>query len=376
MLPIDFESTLWIGARPARTDNRSINQGSRAMLDQDRCWQALCERDAAFDGRFVFAVRSTGIFCRPSCPARRPARERTAFYTDPAAAQAAGYRPCRRCSPCGPSPSEQLDALVIAACRLLDETETSLPLQQLAARIGLSPAYLSRAFKARTGMTPRAWSAARRRERLETHLTEADSVLDAALAAGYSGTRAPYADTQALTPAQRRRKGAGETLRYALTPCPLGQLLVASSDKGICALLFGDDQTALEDELRSRFAAAQLQRDQEGLGEWLQAIVSQLEEPQRAAQLPLDLRGTAFQQRVWQALQQIPAGETRRYGELAATLGSHARAVARACASNPVGLLVPCHRVVGSHQALTGYRWGLERKAALLEREAQGDSGA
>jgi len=201
-------------------------------------------------------------------------------------------------------------------------------------------------------------------------------VLDAALAAGCSGTRAPYADTQALTPAQRRRKGAGETLRYALAPCPLGLLLVAASDKGICALLFGDDQTALEDELRSRFAAALLQRDQEGLGEWLQAIVSQLEEPQRAAQLPLDLRGTAFQQRVWQALQQIPAGETRRYGELAASLGSHARAIARACASNPVGLLVPCHRVVGSQNALTGYRWGLERKAALLEREAGGDSGA
>jgi len=346
------------------------------MLDHDRCWQALCERDAAFDGRFVFAVRSTGIFCRPSCPARRPARERVVFYADAAKAETDGFRPCRRCSPCGPSPSEQLDALVVAACRLLDEAEAPLPLQQLAARIGLSPAYLSRAFKARTGMTPRGWSAARRRERLETHLVEADSVLDAALAAGYSGTRAPYAEAQALTPAQRRRKGAGETLRYALAPCPLGLLLVASSDKGICALLFGDDPTALEDELRSRFAAAQLQRDQEGLGEWLRAIVSQLEEPQHAARLPLDLRGTAFQQRVWQALQQIPAGETRRYGELAAALGSHARAVARACASNPIGLLVPCHRVIGAQHALTGYRWGIERKAALLEREAQSEPGA
>lgn len=346
------------------------------MLDQNRCWQALCERDAAFDGRFVFAVRSTGIFCRPSCPARRPARERVAFYAEPAEAEAAGFRPCRRCSPCGPSPSEQLDALVVAACRLLDESEAPLTLQQLAARIGLSPAYLSRAFKARTGMTPHAWAAARRRERLETQLPNAESVLDAALAAGYSGTRAPYANAQPLTPAQRRRGAAGETLRYAVAPCPLGLLLITSSDKGICALLFGDAETALEEELRSRFAAAQLQRDQDGLGEWLQRIVSQLEEPQRAARLPLDLRGTAFQQRVWQALQQIPAGETRRYGELAATLGSHARAVARACASNPIGLLVPCHRVVGSQQALTGYRWGLQRKAALLEREAQDEPGA
>ncbi|WCR42713.1 bifunctional DNA-binding transcriptional regulator/O6-methylguanine-DNA methyltransferase Ada [Stutzerimonas stutzeri] len=346
------------------------------MLDEDRYWQALCERDAAFDGRFVFAVRSTGIFCRPSCPARRSARERVAFYADGEAARVAGFRPCRRCSPLGPSPSQQLDALVVAACRLLDDAVTPLTLPQLAARIGLSPAHLSRAFKARTGLTPHAWAAARRRERLDAQLPKADSVLDAALAVGYSGTRGPYAEAQALSPAQRRRKGAGETLRYAMASCPLGLLLIAASDKGLCALLFGDDEAALEQELRSRFAAATLQRDQAGLGNWLQAIVGQLEEPQRAAQLPLDLRGTAFQQRVWQALQQIPAGQTRRYGELAASLGSHARAVARACASNPVGLLVPCHRVVGSQNALTGYRWGLARKAALLEREGQGESGA
>lgn len=345
------------------------------MLDQDRCWQALCERDAAFDGRFVFAVRSTGIFCRPSCPARRPLRERVNFYDNAAAAEAAGFRPCRRCSPQGQSPSQQLDALVIAACRLLDEAEGPLPLRQLAARIGLSPAYLSRAFKARTGLTPRAWGAARRRERLEAQLPDATSVLGAALAAGYSGTRAPYTEATALTPAQRRRKGAGESLRYALAPCPLGLLLVAASDKGVCALLFGDDEAALEDELRTRFGAARLQRDQAGLGDWLQAIVEQLEEPRHAAQLPLDLRGSAFQQRVWQALQQIPVGETRCYGELAEALGSHARAVARACASNPVGLLVPCHRVVGSQQALTGYRWGLARKAALLEHEARHKTG-
>ena len=188
------------------------------MLDEDRCWQALCERDAAFDGRFVFAVRSTGIFCRPSCPARRPARERVAFFADGEAARAAGFRPCRRCSPMGPSPSEQLDALVVAACRLLDEATAPMTLPQLAARIGLSPTHLARAFKARTGLTPHAWATARRRERLDAQLPEAGSVLDAALAVGYSGTRAPYAEARALTPAQRRRKGAGETLRYALAP--------------------------------------------------------------------------------------------------------------------------------------------------------------
>lgn len=339
------------------------------MLDSNHCWQALCDRDARFDGRFVFAVHSTRIFCRPSCPARRPRRDGVSYFQHVSEAEAAGFRPCRRCSPLGKSLAEQLDELVIAACRILDESAEPMTLEQLASRIGLSPSHLARAFKARTGLTPRAWAAARCRERLETALPHAESVLDAALDAGYGSTRGAYQYSVALSPAQRRHKAAGETLRYAISPCPLGLLLVAGSDSGICALLFGDEEQVLLAELHVRFAAAELIRDQAGLGMWLRSILAQLEEPSRAAQLPLDLRGTAFQQRVWQALQDIPAGETRRYGELAASLGSHARAVARACASNPVGLLVPCHRVVGANQALTGYRWGIERKAALLESE-------
>lgn len=345
------------------------------MIDFERCWQALCERDAGFDGRFVFAVRSTRIFCRPSCPARRPRRDGVSFFSNAADAEAAGYRACMRCAPHGQSPAEQLDGLVIAACRLLDASAAPMTLDTLAARIGLSSSHLARAFKARTGLTPHAWAAARRRERLETHLPAADSVLDAALDAGYGSTRGAYQNVTALSPAQRRRKGAGESLRYAISTCPLGLLLVAASDNGICALLFGDDEQALLGELQSRFAAAELRLDQTGLGGWLQPILAQLDEPSRAVRLPLDLRGSAFQQRVWQALQDIPPGQTRRYGELAESLGSHARAVARACASNPVGLLVPCHRVVGANQALTGYRWGIERKAALLESERE-DSGA
>lgn len=338
------------------------------MLDLDLCWRALCERDARFDGRFVFAVHSTGIFCRPSCPARRPRREGVSYFKHAQEAEAAGFRACRRCSPQGRSPAEQLDELVIAACRLLDRSE-AMTLEQLAGRIGMSPSHLARAFKARTGLTPRAWAAARRRERLEGALPDADSVLDAALDAGFGSTRGAYQHSTALSPAQRRRKGAGETLRYAAGPCPLGMLLIAASERGVCALLFGDDEQALVAELQSRFAAANLACDQAGLGKYLARVVAQLEEPERAACLPLDLRGTAFQQQVWQALQDIPPGETRRYGELAAGLGSHARAVARACANNPVGLLVPCHRVVGANQSLTGYRWGIERKAALLESE-------
>ena len=351
------------------------------MLDPELCWQAVCARDASRDGQFVTAVRSTGIYCRPSCPARRPRRDNIEFHPSAESAEAAGFRPCRRCSPKGASPAEQMDALVAAACRLLEQTSTPLTLAQLAARIGLSPSHLARAFKTRTGLTPKAWADAHRRARLEAKLPQAPSVLAAALEAGYSGTRALYERPGALSPAQQRRQGAGEALRYAITPCPLGLLLLAASEKGVCALLFGDDEASLEDDLRHRFAAARLQRDDAGLGDWLHSVVAQLEEPERAARLPLDLRGTAFQQRVWRALTQIPSGETRRYGELAASLGTHARAIARACASNPVGLLVPCHRVVGGDGARLGYRWGAQRKAALLDgeravlREAEPEAG-
>ncbi|MDG9924582.1 MULTISPECIES: bifunctional DNA-binding transcriptional regulator/O6-methylguanine-DNA methyltransferase Ada [unclassified Pseudomonas] len=339
------------------------------MLDQDHCWQAVCDRDAGQDGRFFFAVKSTGIYCRPSCPARRPRRDNVSFHTNAASAEAAGFRPCRRCSPTGKSSAEQLDELVIAACRLLENSDTPPTLDWLATRIGLSASHLTRAFKARTGLTPRAWFDAHRRQRLEATLPQSGSVLQAALDAGYSGTRALYEQPAGLSPAQRRQKGAGEVLRYAITLCPLGLLLLAASDKGACALLFGDDELELEAELQQRFAAAELRRDQRGLRDWLREVVSQVEEPSRAASLPLDMRGTAFQQQVWQALRNIPPGQTRRYGELAEQLGSHARAVARACASNPLGLLVPCHRVIGASGALTGYRWGVPRKQALLDQE-------
>ncbi|GLU37445.1 MULTISPECIES: bifunctional DNA-binding transcriptional regulator/O6-methylguanine-DNA methyltransferase Ada [Pseudomonas] len=341
------------------------------LPDDERCWQAVCERDAGFDQRFVFSVRSTGVYCRPSCPARRPSRANVRFHADAAAAEAAGFRPCKRCTPDGESPAQRLDALVAAACQLLEQAERPLTMDELAARIGLSASHLARAFKARTGLTPRAWAEARRQQRLAAALPQARSVLDAALEAGYSGTRALYEAPTALSPAQRRQKGAGTRLRYAIAPCPLGQVLLAASPRGVCALLFGDAPEQLEAELRQRFAAAELQRDDAGLGDWLGRVLRQLEQPERAAGLPLDLHGSAFQLRVWRALAQIPSGQTRRYGELAEQLHSHPRAIARACASNPVGLLVPCHRVVAADGGSGGYRWGLERKRELLRREDQ-----
>lgn len=340
------------------------------MLDPDRCWQAICTRDATQDESFVFAVRSTGIYCRPSCPARRPMRDNVSFHVDAAAATAAGFRPCKRCAPHGQSPAQQLDALVVAACELLSSTQPTPSLAQLAARIGLSASHLARAFKARTGLTPKAWADAHRRERLAQQLPGADSVLAAALDAGYAGTRALYPQSAALSLAQQRKRGAGERLRYSIAPCPLGQLLLASSTKGVCALLLGDSPAALLTELQQRFAGADLQADDLGLRDWLRQVITQIREPQRAAQLPLDIRGTAYQQRVWHALQHIPSGQTRTYAALAAQLNSHPRAIARACASNPLGLLVPCHRVIASNGSLSGYRWGLPRKAALLNHEA------
>ena len=310
------------------------------MLDSQRCWQAVCARDAAEDDNFVFAVRTTGIYCRASCPARRPLAKNIAYYADAAGAEAAGFRACQRCAPNGQSPTALLDELVAATCRLLKESPEPLTLTQLAARIGVSASHLSRAFKARTGMTPKAWQLA----------------LEQTSPATASRPR-------------QHRKGAGMQLRYAISPCPLGFLLLACTAKGICALLFADSPAALEAELAGRFPAAERTLDQTQLSPWLEQVLAQLKQPARAAHLPLDLQGTAYQQRVWQALQKIPAGETRNYGQLAAELDSHPRAVASACARNPVGLLVPCHRVIGVNGALSGYRWGLQRKSALLRAE-------
>ncbi|WP_462381165.1 bifunctional transcriptional activator/DNA repair enzyme AdaA [Pseudomonas sp. Marseille-QA0892] len=338
------------------------------MLDTVRCWHAVRERDERFDGQFVFAVRSTQIYCRPSCPARRPRESNVAFFPSGSEAKAAGYRACFRCSPDGPSLAEQMDRLVEAACKLLDSPER-VTLDQLSARIGVSSSHLARAFKARTGLTPRAWAAHRRALRLQATLPVSPNVLEASLESGYTSTRELYEKPTGMRPSARLRRGQGETLHYTLAPCALGYLLVAVSERGVCAVLFDDTSEALVSDLRSRFAAAALIRDDHRLQTWLNEVLAGLDEPSRAAALPLDLRGSAFQLRVWDALQSIPAGETRTYGALAADLASHPRAIARACASNSVGLLVPCHRVVAANGQSGGYRWGLLRKAALLANE-------
>ncbi|WXL25150.1 methylated-DNA--[protein]-cysteine S-methyltransferase [Ectopseudomonas mendocina] len=319
------------------------------MLTPEQCWKAICDRDASHDGEFVFAVSSTGIYCRPSCPARRPKREHVSFYPTPEAAVAAGYRPCKRCSPQGQSPAQQLDTMVQAACDLL--SQQPLTLDQLATRIGFSASHLSRAFKARTGMTPHAWAKAHEREKMDR-------------TAMLSNT------------GNGRKQALPEQIRYAIADCTLGLTLMACSEKGVCAVLFADSPDALEHELHQRFPTARLEQDDHGLKDLLGELLRQIREPQRAAHLPLDIRGTAFQQQIWNKLREIPSGQTRTYAQLATEVGSHPRAVARACASNPLGLIVPCHRVIASNGNLSGYRWGLARKQAILDQEKQATATA
>lgn len=345
------------------------------MHEEER-WQAVLRRDGGCDGRFVYAVRSTGIYCRPSCPARRPRREMVEFYASPEEAERAGYRPCRRCRPDGATPAEPNLDLVGAICRYLDEAREPAPtLADLGRRFGLSPSHLQRTFKRIVGVSPRQYAAARRLERFRGRLQQGAPVTQALYEAGYESASSAYdQDSRRLgmAPGRYRRGGAGMQIAYTAAPCPLGRLLVAATEAGICAVKLGDSEAALEEALRAEYPAAAIRRDDARLGPWVQAILAHLRGAQPHLDLPLDVRATAFQERVWQALRAIPYGSTRSYHDIAAAIGqpAAARAVARACAANPVALLIPCHRVIREDGGLGGYRWGFERKRALLDAEA------
>jgi AraC family transcriptional regulator of adaptative response/methylated-DNA-[protein]-cysteine methyltransferase len=350
----------------------------RALKEQpitdDRYWQAVLEREAAMDGRFVYAVRSTGIYCRPTCPSRRPRRDQVQFFAQPSAAEQAGFRACRRCHPSGAETGTS--ELAQRARQLIEQSPEQAPtLSELGAQLGVSPFHLQRVFKRAIGISPRQYAEACRLSRLKDRLKQGDTVTTALYEAGYGSSSRLYEQAPArlgMTPATYQRGGAGATIGYTVASCALGQLLVAATARGICFVSLGDDQAALEAALAGEFPAATLQRDDDTLGEWVGAILRHLSGEQPQLGLPLDVRATAFQWRVWDALLAIPYGSTRTYGEVAAALGqpTAARAVARACATNPVALVVPCHRVVGEGGDLRGYRWGVERKRALLEYEA------
>ncbi len=346
-------------------------------IDQSTAWAAVEARDSRFDGRFVYAVASTGIYCRPSCPSRRPNPRKVAFFSTADEAEGAGYRACRRCRPRSAGPTDPERAVERARAWLDAHLDEPVTLAGLGEAVGLSPWHLQRTFKRLTGLTPKEYAGARRLERLKSHLRKGDDVTTATYEAGYGSGSRVYEQSDArlgMTPATYRRGGQGTAIRYLVTGSPLGRMLVAATARGVCAVTFGASEAELEAGLRREYPNAEIRKENDAtLESWKEAILHHLEGEDPRLALPLDIQATAFQWRVWKALQEIPRGETRSYGEVAASLGrpESARAVARACASNRVALAVPCHRVVRGDGEPGGYRWGEDRKRRLLEMERQ-----
>jgi AraC family transcriptional regulator, regulatory protein of adaptative response / methylated-DNA-[protein]-cysteine methyltransferase len=340
----------------------------------DAAWTAVLTRDRTQDGSFVYAVGTTGVYCRPSCPSRRPLRSNVRFFSTPLDAERSGYRPCRRCRPHAVA-GTSTERSVAAARAYLDQHDGGrVTLRRLAREVGLSPAYLQRAFTRLVGLSPKAYVDALRRDRLKARLRTGESVTRATYAAGFGSTSTVYrrqASALGITPGLYRRGGERTSIMYGIVDSSLGRVLVARTERGVCAVTLGDRDAALERALAAEFPAATRVRDDDAVASWASGVVDAVDGRGDGSQLPLDLRGTAFQMRVWRALQRIPAGETRSYGDIAATIGQPraARAVARACATNRVAVIVPCHRVVASSGDASGYRWGVERKRHLLQRE-------
>ncbi|MBK8336047.1 MAG: bifunctional DNA-binding transcriptional regulator/O6-methylguanine-DNA methyltransferase Ada [Sterolibacteriaceae bacterium] len=354
---------------PSKTDSRAA-----ATLNDPR-WAAVVARDATADGRFVYSVKTTGVYCRPSCGARRARPEHVAFHATAADAEHAGFRPCKRCMPQQEPPAGQRALRVAALCRLIEQSETVPTLAQLARHAGLSAGYLQREFKAVSGLTPKAYAAAQRARRVRAELLRRGSVTDAIYGAGYSSSGRFYDNANqvlGMTPTRYHRGGEDTAIRFAIGDCSLGAILVAASERGVCAILIGDDPETLARDLQDRFARAELIGGDAVFEQWVAKVVGLVEAPRLGLDLPLDVRGTAFQQRVWQALRDIPPGATASYSEIARRIAAPkaVRAVARACAANTLAVAIPCHRVVRTDGSLSGYRWGVERKRALLEREA------
>lgn len=339
----------------------------------DTQWRAIQVRDRSADGRFVYGVISTGIFCRPSCPARRPNPDNVRIFPNGQAALQAGFRPCRRCHPFSPAGSPVIDT-VIELCRYIEQNHHLPTLKDLAAHCGWSRYHLQRQFKAITGLSPRDYALAVRRRRLAVNLQHRHSISDAMQESGMESSSQLYTQGKqmlGMLPGQYRSGGAGIAIRFAMAECSLGSLLVAETAQGICAISLGDDPEPLLHEFQARFAGAELLPPDQAFDDKIARVIALIEAPHQNLSLPLDIRGTAFQQRVWQALQQIRAGTTLSYQELAEKIGQPgaARAVASACAANTLAVAIPCHRIVRRDGSLSGYRWGVERKRALLERE-------
>jgi AraC family transcriptional regulator, regulatory protein of adaptative response / methylated-DNA-[protein]-cysteine methyltransferase len=348
----------------------------------DSLWSAVIGHESSMDGRFVYAVTSTGVYCRPSCPSRRPRRENVRFFDTPRAAETAGFRACRRCRPdSDQNRSHMTDAIARASAYLAAHADQPVTLTELARLAGLSPAHFQREFKRALGVSPREYHAACRARKFRGELRAGRDVSAALYEAGYGSPSRIYEAPptgRGMGPGAYRRGGAGMEVAFATVECALGWLLVATTTKGVCAVKLGDSPAALEADLRRELPAANINSSRPVQPEWIKQIVDRVSGSARGNNLPMDVRGTAFQWRVWRALQDIPTGETRSYADVARSIGrpTAVRAVARACASNPVCLVVPCHRVVAKSGAIGGYRWGQARKARLLAVEQGAPVGA
>jgi len=360
-----------------------MKQTPHSTSDQinHRRWQAVLDRDATLDGAFVFAVSSTGVFCRPSCPAKRPRREKVSFFEHPLRAEEAGYRACLRCRPKAADGNPQ-SALVRAMCRYIEQhitdqhIEHRLTLSLLAKKFRLSPFHLQRTFKSVLGVSPKAYMDACRLRQVKQNLQAGHDVTTALYAAGYGSSSRLYERTATqlgMTPEKYRRGAVAAVVRYTIASSPLGRMLIAATDKGICAIQFADNDDQLQQGLMREFPFATRRRDDSAMSQWRANLTSLIEGLETNPSLPLDIRATAFQRRVWEALQKIPRGETRSYSAVAKKIGmpKATRAVARACATNPVAVAIPCHRVIREDGGLGGYRWGLDRKEQLLTMEKE-----
>jgi len=343
-------------------------------VQDDMRWDAVIAKDKGADGQFYFSVRTTGVYCRPSCPARPARRENVAFHSSCEAAEAAGFRACKRCRPREASQSERHAAMVANACALIERSEDPPRLAALAAAAGLSPFHFHRVFKAATGLTPKAYADAHRADRVRKALPSSTTITGAIYDAGFNSNGRFYAASAqvlGMTPGRYRAGGDLTQIRFAIGECSLGSILVAATVKGVCAILLGRDPDALVRQLQDRFIKAELIGGDAAFEKLVAKVIGFVEQPRLGLDLPLDVQGTAFQQRVWRALRNIGAGNTASYGDIAARIGQpkSTRAVARACAANMIAVAIPCHRVIRTDGQLSGYRWGVQRKRALLERE-------